>query len=80
MTNLHLKSLTNYELAKLLKDDELVTINMINEAAKRLVLLQDRVNHFESLYSHEAIPCEECGVDTNNWSPQHKIDCSNIPY
>ena len=43
------QSLNTYELAKMLKEDDILTINMVNEASNRLIDLQQKVEHLEGL-------------------------------
>lgn len=45
----YLKDMDTYQLAKLLKEDDILTINMVNEASDRLVELQRKVEHLEGL-------------------------------
>lgn len=43
------QSLNTYELAKMLKEDDILTINMVSEASNRLIELQQKVEHLEGL-------------------------------
>lgn len=49
LTMTDLKTLNTYELAKMLKEDDILTINMVNEASNRLIDLQQKVEHLEGL-------------------------------